>query len=250
MSCSLGHHCSSISVSQRTMELATQEEPAQWVWAETGTFPKCVSAILWLGQPSPNRPPPSPTFFFPPNKTEHVASAGIDTASKPNVTEAAAHSSCSLPSWTTLSCSGLYSGLRTSRPCAVLPANFSHASLNALTTLGHHTPLVLCQLFFLFKSFFLVLVNWQQPVDGNQLILNQYTCIKLFLTPLSIPKWYLLLLNATHSIFSSILFYSNLARLFHLKMLFITIELIALPINGLQHGFWEAVTWIKEKLLE
>lgn len=77
MSCSLGHHCSSISVSQRTMELATQEEPAQWVWAETGTFPKCVSAILWLGQPSPNRPPPSPTFFSPQIKQSMLPLLGL-----------------------------------------------------------------------------------------------------------------------------------------------------------------------------
>ena len=40
------------------------------------------------------------------------------------------------------------------------PCYFSQVSLTPLTPLGHHTPLDLCQLFFLFKSFFLVLVDW------------------------------------------------------------------------------------------
>lgn len=102
-------------------------DTVQWVWAGKETFPKRVSAILWLGQPFPLQEPAPHPFSFS-NKTEYFASTGIDTASKANVLEAAAHSTCPLFSWTALSCSGLYSGLRTSRPCAVFPAT-SHRLL-------------------------------------------------------------------------------------------------------------------------
>ena len=131
-------------------------EPAQWVWTETGTLPKCSSAILWLGRPSPGR---LFSFFLIPNKIQHFAYAGIDSYHKAQPTGG----SCSIQLLSTFLSNLIFFwpslwSLYLEAMCC-FPCFFLQVSLIPLTTPGHHTPLVLCQLLFLLKSSFLVLIN-------------------------------------------------------------------------------------------